>query len=72
MDQKYHTLNEGIPARPTLSHIGMDTNNHREGLHLWISHHDDDEDDAPLLSLSVHLTRKEAMNLIEEINHRLF
>mgnify|MGYP001587518798 CR=1 FL=1 len=79
IDTKYHTLNEGIPQHESGNDrtcIGMDTGNHREWLHLWIGKHvlgkSDLECDTTFESMSVLLSRKDAMNLVEEINHRLF
>lgn len=63
MDKEYHTLHEGIPkGAPS---IGMDTGRNREWLHLWIHA-------SKRKSISVRLTRQDALNLIEEITHRLF
>jgi len=63
--------------------IGMDTHPQREGLHLWISKwREPTEEEKKNLeiknnekireSLSIHLTREDAHNLIKEINARLF
>lgn len=56
--------------------IGMDTAMHREGLHVWVRgvafKWDDASEMLPNASISVHLTRAQAMALVEEINRRLF
>lgn len=80
MDKQYHTLNEGIPVEVPKggNYIGMDTGNNREWLHLWIGHHDRVKVEGRktkrpvFLSQSVHLSRQDALYLIEEIKHRLF
>lgn len=87
MEKEYHTLNEGIPIQQTAvttgplpviyaitPQIGMGTNQDREGLHFWISRPKENPqpDESPVESMSVHLTRRDALNLIEEIRHRLF
>jgi hypothetical protein len=65
MDSKFHTLNEGIPIGK--GQIGMDTLNNRDGVHFWVR-----PSSRSKRSVSVYLSRKDAMNLIEEIKHRLF
>jgi len=58
------------------NHIGMGTLNRREGLHLWIGHHEKIESaegkETIFVKQSVRLTRKDAQNLVDEINERLF
>lgn len=81
MDKEYHTLNEGIPAfEPKGGNIvGMDTGNNKQWLHLWIGHHEKKvgkikgrKTKVPVfVGQSVHLSRQDALNLIEEIVHRL-
>ena len=80
------TLNEGIPlnAKDEEDKIGMDTHRHREGIHLWISSRKTaiTDEQAELSGIkvgekytemkSVHLTRQDAKNLIDEITDRLF
>jgi hypothetical protein len=60
------TIYGGIPKAKSKTDfkIGMDTLNDREGLHFWICN------DKKMVS--VHLTREDARNLIEEIKDRLF
>lgn len=76
MEKEYHTLNEGIPVNSreeNKSHIGIDTKQNRNGLHLWIGKHEiNRENESTFVSQSVHLSREDAWNLIEEIKHRLF
>jgi len=82
MDKKYHTLNEGIPKEAAWrgNNVGMDTGGNRDWLNLWIGHHE-----AKVVKIKgkrrkidkfvgqgVFLTRQDALNLIEEIQHRLF
>ena len=71
MDKEYHSLNEGIPKSSRIPHIGMDTKQNRNGLHFWIGGKPEHVQDDYYLT-SVHLTREDAMNLIEEMRHRLF
>ena len=81
MDKEYHTLNEGIPPvkeKRGGNTVGMDTGNNRQWLHLWIGHHEKVKVEGRktkrpvFVSQSVHLSRQDALNLIEEIQHRLF
>jgi len=77
LHKELHSLNEGIPSgNDTHNHVGMDTLNNREGIHLWIGHHKSvkikGKSESVFESQSVHLTREDAQNLIEEIRHRLF
>ena len=76
MEKEFHTLNEGIPinTKNNENHLGMDTKNNREGLHIWIGHKEQKDSNAEVtfVSQSIHLTRQEAFNLIEEIRKRLF
>lgn len=59
------------------NHIGMGTLNRRNGLHIWIGHHEkikeeNEEEKIVFIEQSVHLNRKDAQTLIDEINERLF
>jgi len=82
MDKKYHTLNEHIPADAALggNTIGMDTGGNRDWLNLWIGHHEvkickikgKRRKIDKFVGQGVFLTRQDALNLIEEIRHRLF
>ncbi len=88
LSDKYYTLKSAIPLEakkdPKATRIGMDTGSNRNGLHLWIGGYRTIEDDSPLkegqkrrkktvhVSQSVHLSRDDAWNLIEEIKERLF
>lgn len=49
--------------------IHMDTKPNKEGLHLWITVNYSDDSQT---STSIHLDRKQARKLYEEINRRLF
>lgn len=81
MEREYHTLNEGIPAEESRggNTIGIDTGNNKAWLHLWVGHHKQKRVRVEgkrikmevFVGESVHLTRQDALNLIEEIKHRL-
>ncbi len=75
MDHEFKTVI--IPAEGEENKIGMDTHQHREGLHMWIGKHveyecEDGSNKTRFDSRSVHLTREDARNLIREIQRRLF
>lgn len=80
INKEYHTLNEGIPAEETKGGniVAMATGNNKQWLHLWIGHHERVKVEGRktkrpvFVSQSVHLSRQDALNLIEEIKHRLF
>lgn len=63
---------KSIPATDSTNKIGMQTYNQREGLHLFIGRRIEVKGKKFLDSRSVHLTRADARNLIEEIKRRLF
>lgn len=74
LDKKLHTLNSNIPAdvKQGDNRIGMDTKPQKKGLHLWIGNYIETGVIPFFTFKTVHLTRKDARNLIEEIQHRLF
>jgi hypothetical protein len=74
-------MDKPIPLDPDNgNHIGMDTKYRRNGLHLWIGRHMPNmykegslkDVETVFQSKSVHLTREDAQNLVDEINRRLF
>ena len=85
MEKEYHTLNEGIPPgrKSYENKICMDTHQDKEELNIWIGHHETipvegivgqkpTKTKQVFVSQVVHLSRKDAQNLVEEITHRLF
>ena len=63
-----------LPIQTGTSSLSMDTHNEREGLHLWLTGvaATPYRPDSSLSSISIHLTREQARQLVKEIQRRLF